>query len=42
MVLPGRITRHLPPSLALVETWCSMVPAFSSMARYVMAISWRP
>lgn len=42
MVLPGRITRHLPPSLALVETWCSMVPACAGMARYVMAIGRRP
>ncbi len=37
MILPGRITRHLPVSLALLETWCSMIPALAGVGRYVMA-----
>jgi len=36
-ILPGRLTRYLPPSLAVIETWCSMVPALSGMGRYVVA-----
>jgi SAM-dependent methyltransferase len=42
LVLPGRITRHLPASLAVVDTWCSMIPALSCMGRYVIATGRRP
>jgi SAM-dependent methyltransferase/RimJ/RimL family protein N-acetyltransferase len=41
-VLPGRITRRLPTSLARVETWCSMVPVFSGMGDFVIAMGRRP
>ncbi len=37
MLLPGRITRHLPLRLAPLETWCSRVPGLSGMGRYVLA-----
>lgn len=36
-ILPGRLTRYLPASLAVVETWLSMVPALSGMGHYVVA-----
>lgn len=41
LVLPGRLTRHLPPSFAGLETWCSRVPALAGAGRYVVAMSRR-
>jgi 2-polyprenyl-3-methyl-5-hydroxy-6-metoxy-1,4-benzoquinol methylase len=41
IILPGRITRHLPPSFSFVETWCSMVTPLAGIGRLVIAMGSR-
>jgi SAM-dependent methyltransferase len=40
-LLPGRLTRFLPPALAPVERALSAIPALTPHGRYVMAVGYR-
>jgi SAM-dependent methyltransferase len=42
IILPGRISRSLPTSLAVLETWCSMVPACARFGSLVIGMGTRP
>jgi ubiquinone/menaquinone biosynthesis C-methylase UbiE len=37
IVLPGRLTRRFPATLAFLELWCSLVPALAGSARRLIA-----